>query len=103
MRIRFIRCSLFLVIAAVTRMASAGEKVPDIARVFPADTVVYLAFEEIILRALVQGLDRQSLIGQPGHHDDRYRGNLMVDPDKCFEAAAVGKYQVQQDYIDPAP
>ncbi len=58
--------------------------------------VAEVAFDEIVLHALVKRFDRQPLIVLPRENDYRNFGCLGQHPAKCLRTLAVGEIQVEQ-------
>jgi hypothetical protein len=59
-----------------------------------------LAFDEIVLRALLQGLRGQHLVVQTRQHHQRDAGCGGVDPLYRFQSLRIGQPQVDQDDIN---
>jgi hypothetical protein len=54
------------------------------------------AFYQVILRSLLQGFNRQSLVVLPRQHDDRHVRRFFQQPAEGLGALAVGKIQIEQ-------
>ena len=60
----------------------------------------YLALDEIVLRALLQGLRGQHLVVQPRQHHQRDAGRGCVRPPHRFQSLRIGQPEVEQDDIN---
>jgi hypothetical protein len=64
---------------------------------------VQFALQEIVLRALLDGLDSQLLILQAAQHHDRRPRRLGARPEERLDPGAVGQAQVQENGIGLSP
>ena len=55
-----------------------------------------VAFDQVVLNALVDGIDGQRLVVVPGKDHHRHMRSLLHDAMKSCRAMAVGKIQVEQ-------
>ena len=60
------------------------------------------ALDQIVLRALLQGLDGKRLVIQAGQDDKWDRGCRGVGAPHGFEALGIGQSQVEEDHVDLA-
>ena len=62
--------------------------------------VVHLAFDQIVLRPGLHGLDRGALVVMAREHDDRHVAGVGVHGEEGFQPLAVGQAEVQQDDVE---
>ena len=87
----------FLLLPELRLDAFAFDGVADGAGQQPA---VHLALDEIILRAVPDGVDGELFVGQSGQDDDGHVGRLGENGLERPESPAVGEIEVQQDQVD---
>ena len=59
---------------------------------------VETAFDQIVLNALMDGVDRHILVLQSGQHDDGYAGRRFENLAIGVGAVTVGKVQIEQHH-----
>ena len=86
---------------SANRASSIGLALDGIAQGPEQPARLDLAFDEIVLRAFLQGSSGQGFVIQPRQHHQGVVGRDRADPPKRSQPMRVGQSQVQQDNVNP--